>query len=469
MKKYILLTIACCATLFGAAQERITIAHTSGDATLAIRQALEQATSKSIVVELEQGEYFCRPEYAFEKYCAITNHGNGSKKILFPLIGFESVTIEGNGATILCHGQIMPFLFEECQEVSVKDLTINWDTPFTFLAEVMAVNPEEGWRDVKPMVEGFSWELKGGEINFPNIDGFNYMELGSTLPFTKEEKRVVKGAIDIYSRPTKVEKLDNGNLRIYEKLRYYPPVGSLLSSKGDRENDRYAPAFEFKGSQNITVDNITIHHALGMGFLFERSEDIKVLNSKIVVEEGSPRVISSTADATHFANCKGDILIENCRFENMLDDGTNVHGTYVVIDQVIDPHNIIVELKHFEQLGFEFAEVGDQLWFVAQPSPDRLGGENSVVGVKTLNERYTQLTLAEPLADGIKEGDLVENKTWNPTFTMRGCTIQNHRARCIVLKTPLSTLIEDNYFSAMMSAVLFRGESFFWYESGQVE
>ncbi|MFR9522773.1 MAG: right-handed parallel beta-helix repeat-containing protein, partial [Rikenellaceae bacterium] len=47
-------------------------------------------------------------------------------------------------------------------------------------------------------------------------------------------------------------------------------------------------------------------------------------------------------------------------------------------------------------------------------------------------------------------------------------TIQNHRAR-IVLKTPLSTLIEDNYFSAMMSAVLFRGESFFWYESGQVE
>ena len=35
------------------------------------------------------------------------------------------------------------------------------------------------------------------------------------------------------------------------------------------------------------------------------------------------RVISTTADATHFVNCKGDILIENCRFENMLDDGTN--------------------------------------------------------------------------------------------------------------------------------------------------
>ncbi|MFI3306824.1 MAG: right-handed parallel beta-helix repeat-containing protein, partial [Rikenellaceae bacterium] len=69
----------------------------------------------------------------------------------------------------------------------------------------------------------------------------------------------------------------------------------------------------------------------------------------------------------------------------------------------------------------------------------------------------------------LKEGDLLENKSWNPRFTMRGCTIQNHRARSVVLKSPLKTVIEDNYFSSMMSGVLLRGESKFWYESGAVE
>ena len=112
-------------------------------------------------------------------------------------------------------------------------------------------------------------------------------------------------------------------------MKKYPPVGSVLSSKGDREHDRYAPAFEVKSSKNITFDGLVVHHALGMGYLFERTEDIKILNCGVYLRKGTERVISSTADATHFANCKGDILIENSRFENMLDDGTNVHGTYV--------------------------------------------------------------------------------------------------------------------------------------------
>jgi polygalacturonase len=277
----------------------------------------------------------------------------------------------------------------------------------------------------------------------------------------------VHGTWDIESKPRWVEKLDNGYLRFHEFLKYYPPVGSLLSSKGDREHDRYAPAFDFKKSSNIVLDNITIHHALGMGFLFERSENIQIINSGIFLREGSKRVISSTADATHFANCKGAILIENCRFENMLDDGTNVHGTYVVIDEVLNASTLRVKLMHFEQKGFEFVVPGDTVWFIRQPSPERR--ETAFVSnVKIINDEFTEITFNTTLPEGLKVGDVLENKTWNPTFTMRGCTIQNHRARNVVLKTPLKTVIENNFFSSMMSSIFFRGETFFWYESGAV-
>lgn len=76
----------------------------------------------------------------------------------------------------------------------------------------------------------------------------------------------------------------------------------------------------------------------------------------------------------------------------MLDDGTNVHGTCVEVDEVIDDYTVRVSLKHFEQLGFKFAERGDDIWFIIHPSPQR-GEVNTVSRVFTLNERFIQLSL----------------------------------------------------------------------------
>lgn len=449
------------------ATDPIIIKPVDGDMTPIIRRILEETKDKDVELVFEKGVYRFLPDYAVGKYLEITNHGNGYKRIIFNFSKFRSVTIEGNGAEFIFHGQAMPFLFKGCDNVKVSDLVIDWDIPFTFLGEVTAVNEREGWRDIKPFKDGFSWSIKNGQLEFPNIDGFSYSYPGSTLAFDSSEKRPIHGAWDIHSKPRWVEQLPGGNLRFHEFLKYYPPVGSLLSSKGDREHDRYAPAFDFKSSSNIELNGIIIHHVLGMGFLFERSQNIRLINSGVYLREGTNRVISSTADATHFCNCKGSILIENCRFENMLDDGTNVHGTYVVVDEVIDNNTLRAKLTHFEQRGFEFAAPTDEVWFIRQPSPKR--SETAVVSnVKVINEEFMEISFDPMLPEGLKPGDILENKTWNPEFTMRGCTIRNHRARNVVLKTPLKTVIEDNFFSSMMSSIFFRGETFFWYESGAV-
>lgn len=471
----VLLTVGCCYLIRAEKRTKIEL-HIDPiegeDMTSVIRQAVEKTSNyENVKITLGKGVYSFAPDSAYERYIPITNHGNGVKKIALYFDGHKSIEIEGDGATLLFNGQMMPFLFENCKSVKVSGINIDWETPFTFLGEVVDVDPKGEWRDIRPRTsaDSFSWSFSNGKILFPDIDGFSYQYLGSTLAFDAKTKRPIVGALDLHSDPQKVEQLPNGDLRIYEKLRQMPPVGSLLSSKGDREHDRYAPAFNFKESKNILLQDITIHHALGMGFLFERSEDITIKDSKICLSEGSRRVISTTADATHFANCRGDILIEGCRFENMLDDGTNVHGTYVVVSDVIDNYTVLAELQHFEQLGFKFADAEDEIWFINAPSPQRNATIGIVQSVKAINEKAMEITFTEPLDGALNKGDLLENKTWNPTFTMRGCTIQNHRARSIVLKTPLKTVIEDNYFSSMMSGVLFRGESKFWYESGAVK
>ncbi|MFI3332606.1 MAG: right-handed parallel beta-helix repeat-containing protein [Rikenellaceae bacterium] len=470
LKLFSFLLLSSVVSLQDGAAQVVRIPCSDADATTSIREAIEAAAYQDeIIIELEEGTYLLNPDLAFEKYAPITNHGNGLKKIAFPISGYKKVVIEGNGAKLIFHGQMMPFLFEDCENIEVRNLTINWDIPFTFLAEVVATSSEEGWREVKPRGadDGFSWRLSKGEILFPDVDGFSYSHLGSTLAFDAQTKRPIEGVLDLHSEPTRVEQLENGNLMIYEKLRQMPPVGSLLSSKGDRANDRYAPAFDFKECSNIVLEGVTIHHALGMGFLFERSEDITIKGCSVCLEKGSERVISSTADATHFANCRGDILVEECLFENMMDDGTNVHGTYVKVRDIVDSNTLRVEFHHFEQLGFKFADVGDDMWFLLQPSPERKA-EGRVKSVKVINEEITEISFEEALPEAITKGDVLENKTWNPTFTMRGCTIQNHRARSIVLKSPLKTVIENNYFSSMMSGVLLRGEMKVWYESGGV-
>ncbi|UZO82212.1 right-handed parallel beta-helix repeat-containing protein [Aquimarina sp. ERC-38] len=450
------------------AQKTIEIKHSEKDMTLVIREALENVKEKNLKLVFEKGIYKFLPEYALSKYSFITNHGNGYKRIIFRFEDFDTIDIEGNGSEFIFNGLTAPFQFENCKKITIKNLTIDWDIPLIFQAEVTAVNEQAGYFDAIPFKDGYNWLYKNDKISFPDINDFSFKSFGHAHCFDKETKATAHGAWGLHLNSTKIEKLDGGVFRFYEKLKHYPPVGCILAAKGEKELNRYAPAFQTQNSANILIDQVIIHHALGMGFLFERTENIKITNSGVYTRDGSDRYISSTADATHFANCKGDILIENCRIEGMLDDGTNVHGTYVTVNKIIDEYTVRVAFQHFEQMGFEFAGVGDEIWFIKKPSPDR-AEVNTVTKVNMVNEKYTTLKFKDKLPTSLKTGDVLENKTWNPSFTMRGCRISKHRARNMMLKTPYKILIENNYLSSEMSSIMLRGEMVNWYESGAVE
>lgn len=466
---FVIVVFALTASCKSFATEIIEIKHAEGDMTPIVREAIEHAESKDIKLVFEKGNYLFHTDYAIGEYLYITNHGNGFKKIIFDLEGFDSVEIEGNGSEFIFRGQTAPFVFENCNKINVRNLTLDWDIPFSFQGDVIATNEKENYYDLRPYTEGFSWKLRRGRIEFPGINDFIFESLGSSLSHNKETKAVDYGAWDQSLRSNYVEKLPNGNLRFYDRnMTKFPRVGSVLQSKGDKKNNRYAPAFLIRNSKNIMFDKVVVYHALGMGFLFERSENIDILNCGIYIRENSDRVISTIADATHFANCKGNILIENCRFEGMYDDGTNVHGTYVEVDKILDNKTVRVALKHNQQKGFEFAGVGDEVWFIEYPNPQR-SQENKVTAVKVVNDIYTDISFERDLPSGLKKGDMVENKTWNPTFTMRGNIIRDHRARNIIIKTPKKIIIEDNDLSSMMSSIMLRGETFKWFESGNVE
>lgn len=447
---------------------RLNFSPVQGDATPAVRAALDGVESREVTLFFEPGRYEFRGDYAHEAYLAITNHDNGSKRIIFPFDRFDSVKIEGNGAEFIFHGRVLPFLFKGCGKVEMSGLTIDWAIPFYFQAKVQGVNATDGWIDLSPFEEGFSWSVRNGRLDFPDVDGFSYGSLGETLAFDPVNRRVAHGEWDIHLDTTRVDKRPGGELRVHVRLPHYPAAGTVIVAKGKMGENRYAPAIYGIQSSNIRIEGVTVHHALGMGFLFERCDTITLTGGGAYVRPGSNRMVSLLADATHFCNCKGQVLVENSRFEHMLDDGTNVHGAYVVVDKVLGSRQVRTRLMHFQQLGYLFADPGDEVWLIRAPDPGRATAR-TVKAYERLNERFSIITFEDPIDDILRPGDLLENKTWNPFFTMRGCTIKDHRARGIVLKTPLPIVIEDNDISSMMSAVFLRGESKFWFESGSVQ
>lgn len=442
------------------------------DISSIVKEAIEKAPKTDLELIFPKGVYHFSAKDAFKKTYSITNHENGEKSIAFLFDGFSNVKIKGNGSEFLFTGAMLPFLFINSQGVELSGCSIDWTVPFYLQGEVTRVDKKSGSYDIRLESDGYNYKVEGNRLVFPDQDGFSYSGAGESLVFDKASKSPVYNAnlLDMHRKQNPdVILLPNGDIRMTEKIKTYPPIGSVITFKGPAGENRYAPAIHALRSKDITIKEVNVYHALGMGFLGEVSENILLKGFNVKLRQGSSRILSATADATHFCNCKGNVMVDGCLFENMLDDGTNVHGTFVKIEEVLSNHKLRASLVHFQQAGFEFARSGDKSWFLISPLPQRTA-ENTITECRMLDDFQMEITFAGSLPDGLKKGDLVENKTWNTdSFTMRNCTIRNHRARNIVLKTPGKTLIENNFLHSMMASILMRPEAHLWYESGANE
>lgn len=460
----------------GAKTVIVPVAAQKGDATEYVRAIFEQAsaheTDERVRIVFPKGTYHFYRDHALGEYQSITNHSNGYKYIVLNIKGLHDIEIDGQGSEFIFHGQMMPVSVSGSRNILLKNFSIDWEIPFFVQGEITEFDMEEGWYELRMYDAGYSWTVENERLRFPVAESPQYTSAGEGLLFDKTTHGPVYGAgdFDMHRKAdVRAVRMPSGNIRFHEKLKAEPPLGSVFTFKGPMNENRYAPAIHCIDSKTIQVENVTIYHALGMGFLGEKSTDITLREFHVMVRAGSDRMLSATADATHFCNCKGNVLVEKCRFENMLDDGTNVHGTYVVIDEILSDNKIKVRLEHVQQGGFRFGSKGDEVWLIMSPSTRR-GNDNRIADARIINDYYSELTFEKRLPEGLKKGDLVENKTWNTSsFVLRDCVIRNHRARNIVLKAPGRVVIENNFLQSMMPAILIRGEAFLWYESGASE
>ena len=432
-----------------------------GDATLAFRRAVEECrrTGASRLV-IPQGTYHLYPQRAFEKYAYVSNNSAGLKRFLFDLSGMDDFTVDGQGARLILHGYISPFTIDSCRNVTVENLTIDYAR--TFHHEGRIVRAGDGWLDLK-FPDYYRYAIRNGDLHFSDDEGNDY-PFSHLLEFSTERREPEFMADDYWLTDNTIsaEQQSDGTVRIF-KPRLRGRVGNtLLLGPGHR----LCPAFAISDSRGVLLRDITIHHCGGMGVVAQRSGDIELNRVFIETEEGSDRVISITADATHFSHCDGYVRMIDCRFFNQVDDATNIHGMYGIVKNILAPDRILVFFPHEQQYGLDVIRAGEPVEMLHHNSLvtyDEIG----VRSVVRLNKEWYEVSFDRDISDQAVIGDLITEMRY-PEVLIKGCRMGNNRARGLLLGSRKRTVVEDCYFHTPGSPIYFEGDGYYWYEQAGV-
>lgn len=472
----------------------------SEDATPDVLARIMKADKKPIsTIQFEKGTYHFYPDKAYETFVQITNHDNTLNKTAFPLFNFKNLTIDGQGATFIFHGKMIPFLIDGCKNITIKNVSIDWENSFHSEALIVANDEKNKTFDIQISNE-YPYEIRNGELIF--VKQYYEHNIGQSILYNPKRKAITfntekytpvdrKGkstaqsnlntikykyrtdvrapGLNMIGKENKLisEEIKPGLVRIYHHKKKLPPVGNILTCKGSKEygeGNRLAPAFRVIRTDGFNAKNVNVHHASGMGLIAENSSDLILDGFNVTPSQG--RMVSTTADATHFVGCRGKVVLKNCTFNNQLDDATNVHGTYEEVIDIIDEYTVGVRIGHYQQEGFFLGKPNDKLGIVRLEDSFFPYGNLTIKEVTTLNGRYHIIKMNEKLPKELKVGDLLENLDGYPDLLVENCTISNNRARGLLISNPKNTVIRNNYFHTEMEAILIPVESGFWYESG---
>ena len=425
-------------------------------------RALREAPGSTL--RLARGTYHFRSSGALRKHFHISNHEQPLwHPVSIPLVDLRDVTIDGQGSLFLFHGIVQPVLIQDSERIVIRNIAFDYAIPPHSQGLITRADP--GSYDVEVDPERFPHEIRNGWFVFKG-EGWERRDAGTGIIFRGTTGEIVPGTSDYtYMGPLTV--VAPGTYRVERNLADAGiRAGDVITFRHDLWISRPHPAVTLYRARQVRFDHSPIHAAHGMGLLAQRSEDIHIRGGGSHPREGTGRRFSTNADATHFSNCKGRIIVEDGRYEGMMDDAINVHATCLRIEEIMDPHTIRCRYVHPQAVGFETFLPGETLRFIqARPLTPR--DPNPVVSVRKTGTREVILGLQQPVPAGIGPGDAVENADWFPEVMFRRNVVRNNRARGALFTTPRSVWVEDNLFERVAgSAILLAGDANGWYESG---
>lgn len=431
----------------------------------------EARNGEAQILRFQPGTYHFYPQKAAERTYYISNHDQDNpKKVGIALEDMKSVTLEGNGAEFIFHGQMIPLALLRSTDCTLQDFSIDFANPHIAQVQIVKNEGEKGitfrpapWVDYR-ITKDSIFETRG--------EGWTLQPM-SGIAFEGRTRHIVYRTSDI-SCPTK------GCTETKDKLIYAPqwkdsrlPEGTMVAM---RSWNRPTPGIFLSHDTRTTLKNVKVHYAQGMGLLAQLCEDISMDGFGVCLKgDNDPRYFTTQADATHFSGCKGKITSVNGLYEGMMDDAINVHGTYLKVIRRTDSHTLTARYMHGQSWGFDWGFPGDSVQFIRSQTMELLEGKNCIESITASDNPTTHgakeftIRFSQPLPESLggQEDFGIENLTWTPEVYFAHNVIRNNRARGSLFSTPRKTVVEYNLFDHTSgTAILLCGDCNGWYETG---
>lgn len=447
------------------------------NATPVVIEALAKLKSTpNSVLKFEEGEYHFFREGSLKRFFAVTNNTSCDKYIVFPIIDFDGLTIDGEGASFVFHEVTFPFIVHKSKNVTLKNIT----TDCAYSPIVLFTVKDKCEESFKLMFdkEKAPFVIENGSLNFVRELGIRSgVELKYSLHavhriailylFTGDCVDEKRGLAAPFMH-VDAEEIEGGVLLKYRKD---SPIkcgffeNEVLSTIVDGGRD--VDVIFLDESEDIKIQNVTVRQGIGMGVIAQICRNIEIDNFSTDVEYHSG-VSTLTADSLHFVNCSGKIDIHDCKISHTMDDVINVHGMYTVL-QEIGEGKIIAKISHHEQKHVNIYRAGDPL-DILDPKTFKSVAQFEVTSSRFIDDAETEIELCGHFTAGAEAavaGCLIEN-------SLKIAEVHIHDNEFYKFPRILALgsgdiIIENNKLSHCVFALRCAVAPDYWYESGALQ
>ena len=443
-------------------------------------EAVSQLKSGDIL-SFENKEYHFYKDFSQSREIHMSNTDslkNPKKYFAMLLENLKDITIEGNGAVFVIHGDICALGILKSENITLKNFTIKYFSPSVVEMKVESINKKTALFSVPKNTQ---FKTDGKDIEFFEKSPFSDRIYWSCKNDESSWNQVVHYKNNVFRISN-----DDG---VFHKIKNINPLSDTeievtYSSKPKfisgavyaitQNKNRNTSGVFVNESENISVQNVNVNYLQGFGWLSQMCGNLSFTDCNFIPD--SEHSVSSFADLIHICSCKGNVDIKNCRFSNPHDDAINIHGVFLRFKEKLDSKSAVFEFVHSQQGGYSAFHEGNKVKFYYRSSLEALDGIYTVTkAIDYIDGKAVCLTFEEELPKDIEaryddQSNIVaENITYCPNVEISNCAFEAIPTRGVLCTSSGRVRIWGNSFShIIMPHIYISNDADEWYESGPV-
>ncbi|MBE6731846.1 MAG: hypothetical protein E7564_09175 [Ruminococcaceae bacterium] len=403
------------------------------------------------------------------------NYGYLDTAIL--LKDLKDTVLDFSGATLYLKGRIQPFIIENCENLTIKNVNVEYDRSFYTELEVLGNNGDELYvkeTEKFPVKSenGYmipysdTWENRNLHIGDMFIQAFdNETRNGvgiDVIVIGEEVKRHESPPCEVHQVKVKEENgiITMSGIKPWGNGKLWEKGTSIVLTHEYRDKS----SCFIICSKNVTLKNYRIINGAGMGILSMYTENLTIDGLRLTRDEKSHGIITNAADAMHLISSKGKLIIKNSQVEGMVDDALNIHNNFYQAEE-INANKLKVFRTAQSNMVNEYYKnfgIGDTV-AVYKGSTLELKAEAVIKNIEILDRCYAVWELDKELAD-VEKGDIIENLSTQPQVLVENCSFGKSNTH-LRIQTRGKTVIRN---CVTELPIMFTGDTTYWFEASPV-